>query len=170
LRLARLHNVNHYIVSQTNPHVVPFLREHNPRRRRRVGALACELATVAGRDALRVARNHLGAGSSRIVDQLNEILQQRYSGDISILPRQTPAQLVRLLANPSSEDIRRFIREGQRATWPKLTRTATQTRISRAFENCLAWLKERGAQSSALDKASALHGSAMRLSRPSRPN
>ena len=33
LRLARLHNVNHYIVSQTNPHVVPFMREQNPRRR-----------------------------------------------------------------------------------------------------------------------------------------
>ena len=25
-RLSRLHNVNHYIVSQTNPHVVPFVR------------------------------------------------------------------------------------------------------------------------------------------------
>jgi TAG lipase/steryl ester hydrolase/phospholipase A2/LPA acyltransferase len=146
LRLARLHNVNHYIVSQTNPHVVPFMREREPRKRGLLG-FAREMASVTGRDALKVARqySHSIAGG-RIVDALNDILQQRYSGDISIFPRQTPAQLMRMFANLSEDDLRRHIQEGERATWPKLERIRMQTRISRAFEDCLVWLKDNGAR------------------------
>ena len=146
LRLARLHNVNHYIVSQTNPHVVPFMREREPRKRGLLG-FAREMAAVTGRDALKVARqySHSIAGG-RIVDALNDILQQRYSGDISIFPQQTPAQLMRMFANLSENDLRRHIQEGERATWPKLERIRMQTRISRAFEDCLAWLKDNGAR------------------------
>jgi TAG lipase / steryl ester hydrolase / phospholipase A2 / LPA acyltransferase len=144
LRLARLHNVNHYIVSQTNPHVVPFMREQSPRKRGLFG-LAREVVAVTGRDALKVAREYSGSiPGGRIVDALNDILQQRYSGDISIFPRQTAAQLMRLFANLSHEDLRRFIQDGERATWPKLERVRMQTRISRAFEDCLARLKAQG--------------------------
>lgn len=144
LRLARLHNVNHYIVSQTNPHVVPFMREREPRKRGLIG-FAREIAAVTGRDALKVASQYSqSVAGGRIVDALNDILQQRYSGDVSIFPRQTPAQLMRMFANLTAEDLQRYIRDGERATWPKLERIRMQTRISRAFEDCLAWLKDSG--------------------------
>lgn len=148
LRLARLHNVNHYIVSQTNPHIVPFMREQDRRHRHGVLPFAREAATLLGRDVLKLTRQHLGAegmlGAARIVDKLNEILQQRYSGDISIFPHHTPRQLLRMFSNPSPDEIRRYIREGERTTWPKLERIRQQTQISRSFEDCLAWLKNRG--------------------------
>ncbi len=144
LRLARLHNVNHYIVSQTNPHVVPFMRELAPHKRGPLGFIR-EIATVTGRDALKVARQYSQSiAGGRIVDALNDILQQRYSGDVSIFPRQTPAQLMRMFANLTAEDLQRYIRDGERATWPKLERIRMQTRISRAFEDCLSWLKDSG--------------------------
>lgn len=144
LRLARLHNVNHYIVSQTNPHVVPFMKEQT-RSRGSLAGFAREFAAVTGRDVLRVTRNYLGgAGASRIVDLLNDIMQQRYSGDVSVFPRHTPAQLMRMFVNPTQADIARYIREGERATWPKLERIRVQTRISRVFEDCVAWLKDQG--------------------------
>ena len=144
LRLARLHNVNHYIVSQTNPHVVPFMRDNNPRRFS-MRAVAQQFATAASRDVLKVTRNYVGsAAPGRIVDMLNDVLQQRYSGDVSIFPRQSPMQLMRMFSNPSPDAIRGFIRDGERATWPKLERIRLQTRISRAFEDCLFWLKDNG--------------------------
>ena len=143
LRLARLHNVNHYIVSQTNPHVVPFLRD-NAGRRRGLANLGSEIVKVAGRDVVKVAREHLHSyAAGRVVDKLNDILQQRYSGDVTLFPEHTPKQLMRMLSNPSSEDIRSYIRSGEQATWPKLERIRLQTRISRAFEDCLQWLKDR---------------------------
>ncbi|MDP3294675.1 MAG: DUF3336 domain-containing protein [Nevskia sp.] len=144
LRLARLHNVNHYIVSQTNPHVVPFMREANPQRRT-VGDVVQHVATTATRDLLKVTRSYMGsAASGRIVDMLNDVLQQRYSGDISVFPRQSPTQLMRMFSNPSPTAIANFIRDGERATWPKLERIRLQTRISRSFEDCLFWLKDHG--------------------------
>lgn len=142
LRLARLHNVNHYIVSQTNPHVVPFLQD-NVQRTRGVTSLASELVKVAGRDVVKVAREHFQHyAAGRVVDKLNDILQQRYSGDVTLFPQQSPRQLMRMLSNPSAADIEQYIRDGERATWPKLDRIRMQTRISRAFEDCLQWLKE----------------------------
>ncbi|MDR3419042.1 MAG: DUF3336 domain-containing protein [Nevskia sp.] len=144
LRLARLHNVNHYIVSQTNPHVVPFMREQSSPKRGLV-RFARELASVTGREALKVAHQYSSSHpGGRIVDALNDILQQRYSGDVSILPRQTPGQLMRMFSNLTAGDLQRYLREGERATWPKIERIRTQTRISRAFEDCLAWLKDNG--------------------------
>ncbi|WP_293370532.1 DUF3336 domain-containing protein [Nevskia sp.] len=144
LRLARLHNVNHYIVSQTNPHVVPFMREPNARRRS-VADVVQHVATTASRDVLKASRNYFGgAVPGRIVDMLNDVLQQRYSGDISVFPKQSPTQLMRMFSNPSQAAIAGFIRDGERATWPKLERIRLQTRISRSFEDCLFWLKEQG--------------------------
>ncbi|MEK6807060.1 MAG: DUF3336 domain-containing protein [Pseudomonadota bacterium] len=140
LRLARLHNVNHYIVSQTNPHVVPFLSDRLPK----TGMLpfAAELAATSSRNALKLARKHFDVAAPAL-SKVYSIVRQRYSGDVNIFPSHAPKQLMRMFANPSSEDIARFIRDGERATWPKIDRIRNQTHISRAFESCLLWLKER---------------------------
>jgi len=148
LRLARLHNVNHYIVSQTNPHIVPFMREQDRHYPRGVLPFARDAVSVLGRDVFNLTRRHLGAegmlGATRMIDQINEVLQQRYSGDISIFPRHTPRQLLRMFSNLSADELRRYIREGAQATWPKLERIRQQMQISRTFEDCLVWLKNRG--------------------------
>lgn len=139
LRLARLHNVNHYIVSQTNPHVVPFLREQE-RLRRGVMPWLRELAASSGYNALKVTRKHLGAGNA-VLAQAYGIVRQKYSGDVTLYPRHSPRQLVRMLSNPTAEEIDAYIAEGERATWPQLARIHTQTAISRALENATARLK-----------------------------
>ncbi|HUP91760.1 MAG TPA: DUF3336 domain-containing protein [Solimonas sp.] len=142
LRLARLHNVNHYIVSQTNPHIVPFMSDKA--QKRGLAPLAAELLKHGGGGALKLARKHLDPyGGGRVIAKLDNVVRQRYSGDVNIFPRHTPRQLMGTFSNPSQEDIRQFIREGERATWPKIERIRNQTRISRAFEDCLQLLKQR---------------------------
>ena len=124
--------------------LTPFLQD-NVRRSKGLGNLAGELVKVAGRDVVKVAREHLShLAGGRMVDKLNDVLQQRYSGDVTLSPQQSPRQLMRMLANPSAADIAQYIRDGERATWPKLERIRMQTRISRAFEDCLQWLKDHG--------------------------
>ncbi|HVT35534.1 MAG TPA: DUF3336 domain-containing protein [Nevskiaceae bacterium] len=146
LRTARLHNVNHYIVSQTNPHIVPFMSDKLPSTG--LAPLARELVAHGGRGALKLARKHLDPyGGGRVINKVDNIVKQRYSGDINIFPRQTPRQLLNMFANPSAEEIQAYIREGERATWPKLDRIRTATRISRAFEDCTALLKQRAVDS-----------------------
>lgn len=141
LRLARLHNVDHYIVSQTNPHVVPFMQEQQ-RRRKGVLSFVRESTLVASRDLLKITREHLhGYAPQRIADALNDLLQQRYSGDINIFPHHTPRQLMRMFANLTVEELRSYIREGERATWPRLERIRVTTRISRTLDDCIDLLR-----------------------------
>jgi predicted acylesterase/phospholipase RssA len=141
LRLARLHNVNHFIVSQTNPHVVPFMQEHH-RRNRGLFSFIREVALVASRDLLKVTREHLhGYGPRRMADALNDIIQQRYSGDVNIFPSHTPRQLMRMFSNLTADELQCYIREGERRTWPRLERIRVTTRISRTLDDCLELLK-----------------------------
>ncbi len=156
LRLARLHNVNHYIVSQTNPHVVPFMVNDHARRSGIV-QLARQIVLNAGRGTVRLARTHLQASPvRRVADQLNAVIAQRYSGDINILPRHTPRQLLRMFSNLDARELAQYIHEGDRATWPKLDRIRNQTAISRAFEDCTLILKERRQQRTAVRPRSRL--------------
>ena len=142
LRTARLHNVNHYIVSQTNPHIVPFMSDKLPSTG--LAPLAMEMVAHGGRGALKLARKHLDPyGGGRVLNKVDNIVRQRYSGDINVFPRQSPKQLLNMFANPSADDIQNYIREGERATWPKLERIRIATRVSRAFEDCTALLKQR---------------------------
>ncbi len=146
LRLARLHNVNHYIVSQTNPHIVPFMAsiDREQQSRRGLAPLAAELVKSGGSGALHLARKHLDPfGGGRVLSKVDNVIRQRYSGDINIYPRNTPRRVLRVFSNPLPEDIQRYVRSGERATWPKLERIRNQTRISRAFEDCLRLLKGR---------------------------
>lgn len=141
LRLARLHNVNHFIVSQTNPHVVPFVSHHDARgvlpmvagltttAVRTQGAWAAELASKATR------RNRGPMG--QLADRAQALASQDYRGDIDIHPRFRMALLKKVVANPSPDDLSVFIREGERATWPKMAMVRNQTRLGRVFRECV---------------------------------
>lgn len=139
LRLARLHNVNHYIVSQTNPHVVPFLAKEGAR-----GMLPFVRDMVAGtsKNTIDLAQQHFGRRApGRLIKQVHALTSQRYTGDITVTPKYTPATFTRILSNPGVADMRRYIRDGERATWPTIERIRIQTSISRTFEECLVKLK-----------------------------
>ena len=145
LRLARLHNVNHFIASQTNPHVVPFVW-HQGRRGlwsttvaltgaalRTQGAYAAELASRATRRS----RGPLG----QLADRAQALVSQDYRGDIDIHPRFRWDLLAKIAVNPSPADLQIFISEGERATWPQLAMIRDQTRIGSAFRECVARLR-----------------------------
>lgn len=151
LRLARLHNCNHYIVSQTNPHIVPFMSDEAPKRG--LLPLARELATSGSRGALALAREHMDPyGSGRVIGKIDKLMRQKYTGDVNIFPRHTPKQLFNMFSNLSDDDIQNYIRSGERATWPKLERIRNQTRISRMFDDCLLQLNHRLSERSKLPR------------------
>lgn len=145
LRLARLHNVNHFIVSQANPHVVPFVRHHGQRglmptlagltssTLRTQGAYAIDLAS-------RVTRPGKGP-LSQLADRAQALVRQDYRGDIDIHPRFRLELLRKVVVNPTLEDLQDFILEGERATWPKLAMIRDQTRLGRVFRECVESLQ-----------------------------
>lgn len=146
LRLARLFNVNHFLVSQTNPHVAPVLGLAGQRgAAARVASATASTARFQGAWATDLLRRAAPAWSGpvhRMAERANALVSQDYRGDIDVHPRFRPALLTRMVVNPSREDLATFIREGERATWPRLPRIVDQTRLARVFRECVALLTE----------------------------
>lgn len=141
--VGRIHNVNHFIVSQANPHVAPFVR-HQGRR----GALA--LVAGVTTSTIRAQTAHAADIAGRLAvnpsmqqttDRVYSLFTQPYRGDIDIFPPFRLRALGNLLRNPKPSDIRQFIRDGQRATWPLMTRIRDQARLRAAFESSIARLR-----------------------------
>lgn len=140
-RLARLHNVNHFIVSQTNPHVLPFLR-HYGRRGLRPTVLGVTSATLRAQGALvtdlaRRATSTQSGVARQLAVQAHTLATQDYRGDIDIYPRFRANLLTRMAVNPTRDDLAEFIREGERSVWPKVAMIRNQTRIGRVFRRSI---------------------------------
>lgn len=142
LRLARLFNVNHFIVSQTNPHVAPVLGLTG------VAPAVAGAATVTARsqtalvtDIVRRAAPRWLGPAQLLADRAYHLVSQDYTGDIDIHPRFRRELLTRMVSNPSREDLATFILEGERATWPRIPRITDETRIGRVFAECVRMLR-----------------------------
>ncbi|KAK7416078.1 Lipase 5 [Neonectria magnoliae] len=154
-RLSELFNVNHFIVSQVNPHVVPFLSKDDhlspdgsPDRHRPTRTddfdWVYTLTSLAKDEALH--RLHFLAELGimpNLVTKFRSILSQKYSGDINILPEINMHDLPRLMRNPTSEFMIKACLLGERATWPKLSRVRDRCAIELALDRAVHRLRAR---------------------------
>ncbi|MGB1581865.1 MAG: DUF3336 domain-containing protein, partial [Nevskiales bacterium] len=161
LRLRRLHNINHYIVSQTNPHVVPFVQDARGSRSNQISATR-EFAKATLKFQLSSSANLLGRFmplgiGSRPLNNLHSVLEQDYRGDVTIVPPFQLLDYAQLFTNPSVKTLDRLISEGERSTWPRIAMIRNQTRISRVFAECLQRLEDRAAKRVPPDLEEAVH-------------
>ncbi|MGC1510379.1 DUF3336 domain-containing protein [Ketobacter sp. MCCC 1A13808] len=144
-RLARLYGVNHTIVSQTNPHVIPFL-SRNKSSDKTIGSYVKEMVVSNTRSNVNMlldyTKNKLSnRGLALLVDKAHSIVSQSYQGDINIVPAREPMNAFRVLSNASPDDVARYIRAGETSTWPQLEMIRNSTSISRTINTCLVALK-----------------------------
>jgi TAG lipase/steryl ester hydrolase/phospholipase A2/LPA acyltransferase len=146
-RLARLYGVNHYIVSQTNPHVIPFVADGKKRQ---------DALSMIKDASIKTARAWYNVGATTLEKPLSlspslaryssiaqSIINQDYIGDINILPPTRFFNPFRLLDYRSVTEIMELIATGERATWPKIEMIRIQTRISRTLEHILSRFEDR---------------------------
>ncbi|MBW0146271.1 patatin-like phospholipase family protein [Marinobacter arenosus] len=143
MRMARLHNVNRTIVSQANPHVLPFISHHHERGpKATLKQVAASIAHAQVATALKLSRNNAPSSVIRpLLEQAHAMTTQTYLGDINVHFPFRPLLYRKLLANPSRADLDMFIRLGEQATWPRMAMIRDQTRISRTFSDCIARLE-----------------------------
>jgi TAG lipase/steryl ester hydrolase/phospholipase A2/LPA acyltransferase len=144
-RLSRLHNVNHFIVSQVNPHVAPVGRVTGKR-----GVVPfVSGAIVSSVRAQVVHQLELARSFTQStplygpIDLAHSLAGQAYGGDIDIYPRFRPAALLRAMSNISHKELETHILEGERAAWPLLARVRDQTCVSRALDTAIRQLEMR---------------------------
>jgi len=148
-RIAELFNVNHFIVSQVNPHarlLAPMqtgprlVADRGPARNAVNDALYAVEATTKVvvdfcRDQVRSSFKHFAAAfmiASPIFPffaplrsmgkALVPVLTQKYTGDITIMPAFTLHRVLNIMTNPSNDDYLEDIMAGERTTWPHMSR------------------------------------------------
>jgi len=145
-RVNRLHNINHYIVSQTNPHVVPFISEEMDEKGLLpfIQDVIIKAPMVQVEHLLELVHSHFQVpGLSSVIKKAHAVARQSYSGDITIYPERHLANLGRTFSNFGQKEIDKILWEGRRATWPKIERIRNTTQISRTFDDCLRSMSER---------------------------
>eukprot|EP00123_Amoebidium_parasiticum_P004490 comp15790_c0_seq1/m.13043 comp15790_c0_seq1/g.13043 ORF comp15790_c0_seq1/g.13043 comp15790_c0_seq1/m.13043 type:complete len:532 (-) comp15790_c0_seq1:224-1819(-) len=144
-RLSELFNVNHFIVSQVNPHVIPFLSlfqrdAHTPSR---LGQL---LAKTKG--PILAELHHLAMQASILVPAafsiFQHVLAQKYVGDVTIVPDVPLSSLLAFFSNPSEELCQEAIRVGERSTWPYISQLRASLKIEMCLDLCLKAVREDG--------------------------
>jgi len=145
-KVNRLHNVNHYIVSQTNPLVLPFMNGGKDK----TGVLpflqevVLRGPMVQVEHLLELVNRHFEVpGMGSMLKKAHALVTQTYSGDITIFPDRQAIDVSKVISNASESEAKALIEAGRRATWPKIERIRNTTQISRCFTACLERLGER---------------------------
>ncbi len=145
-KVNRLHNINHYIVSQTNPHVVPFLSEEIEETGLIpfIQDVILKAPMVQIEHFLELVHQHFDVpGLGSIIKKAHAIASQTYSGDITIFPERHLLNLGKMFTNFGPEQVESMLLEGRRATWPKIERIRNTTQISRTFDDTLRRMSEQ---------------------------
>ncbi len=147
-RLTRIYGVNHYIASQTNPHVVPFIAEKGGKK-----TVASAIGSFGAKTTKQLVSHILKVGRGKITSpvlgvaltQIHALVSQDYTADIVLYPPYRFINPLKLFVDPTPERINQLILEGERATWPKIEMIRNCTKISRKLDEILSQydIKER---------------------------
>ena len=145
--LTQMFNINHYITSQANPHVVPLLslQQGGSGLTPSLARAGTNLALRGASEVLDLARRHLPGRALRgMLQTAHAMADQSYAGgDMHIQLPFRPTLYTKVLSNPTCKEFKDYVRLGELATWPRLPMIRDRTRLSRLFGTCIGQLQAR---------------------------
>ncbi|KAJ0915365.1 putative triacylglycerol lipase [Helianthus annuus] len=156
MQLKELFNVNHFIVSQANPHISPLLRIKEVVRAYG-GRFAAKLAHLVEMEVKYRCNQVLELGFP--LGGLAKLFAQDWEGDVTIVMPATLAQYSKIIRNPSHLEIQKAANQGRKRTWEKLSAIKANCGIELVLDECVAILNHmRRLKRSAERATSATHG------------
>lgn len=140
-RLSRLFGVNHFVVSMTNPVMLPFVSDTSHKNEwfnaaRKFGTALLKESTQFNYSLSKPFFKYwprLAVAANGI----NSIVQQSYHGDINIIADFSVIKPTHLLSSLTYEEIANLIKNGEKTTWPKIERLRVATKIARLLDGIL---------------------------------
>ncbi|KAL3357522.1 hypothetical protein AABB24_017973 [Solanum stoloniferum] len=137
MQLKELFNVNHFIVSQANPHIAPLLRIKEFVRAYG-GNFAAKLAHLTEMEVKHRCNQVLELGFP--LRGLAKLFAQDWEGDVTVVMPATLAQYLKIIQNPSTLEVQKAANQGRRCTWEKLSAIKANCGIELALDECVAIL------------------------------
>ncbi|KAH7430251.1 hypothetical protein KP509_09G090200 [Ceratopteris richardii] len=139
VHLKELFNVNHFIVSQANPHIAPLLRVKEAVRNYG-GHFAGKLAHLVEMEVKHRCRQALELGFP--LGGISKLFAQDWEGDITIvMPATIFAKLIQKPHRPS--ELRKSVLQGRRCTWAKLSAIQANCGIELMLDECMIVLNQQ---------------------------
>lgn len=148
-RLSELFNVNHFIVSQVNPHIFPILRHAiEPKRsflpRIAVGLMTKLLQLLRSEILYRTDQiSSFGILNVRFCQIIKSVLKQKYHGDITIIPQIQWADIWHMFVDRPMSTMLNAVNLGEVATWPKMTAIQMSLLPELALDDILLKIRDR---------------------------
>lgn len=152
MQLKELFNVNHFIVSQANPHIAPLLRMKEFIRAYG-GSFAAKLAHLTEMEVKHRCNQMLELGFP--FGGLAKLFAQEWEGDVTIVMPATLAQYSKIIQNPSIMELQKAANQGRRCTWEKLAAIKANCGIELALDESVAILNHMRRLKRSAERAAA---------------
>jgi TAG lipase/lysophosphatidylethanolamine acyltransferase len=158
-RIAELFNVNHFIVSQARPYLVPFLRSDMPgpsplyTRRGQTSLIGGLLRLMTMEIHHRLSQLD---SLSLLPNSIRRFLVDEHipAASVTLVPEISAGDFVRLLETPTRESLDYWILRGEKSVWPAVgaikVRCAVESELDRGYQfvrrRKAAGLRRRGSK------------------------
>ena len=145
-KMARLYNLNYTIASQVNPHIVPFMQSDAERYRQDMLSwperIVRRQGKVITKGIMDFTRERVGKipPVRRLLDHGYGVVDQGYYGDLNIVGKYSLRHYFYMLQNPRPHLFKLLQREGERATWSKISSIEMHARVGKTIQHCLELL------------------------------
>jgi len=147
-RLTRLYMTNHYIVSLTNPFIIPFINDKAQKNNfinaaTRFGKAIVQETTQFNYSLAKPFFKYWPRMAT-VASNLNSVVQQDYNGDINIVADFSVIGPHNLLTPLTQDELAALIRKGEQATWPKIENIRVTTLIGRLLDSIMEEYGKQG--------------------------
>lgn len=139
-RLSELFNVNHFIVSQVNPHIIPFLTTQSP----------TPIFYRALYRMLSLGQSELDLRFSQMIEmgiaptflhRCLMVIRQNYVGHVTIVPQWQWRDYFGLMEDPNGDVLKEFVKHGIALFWELIPVIKNHLSIELTLDECVYALR-----------------------------
>lgn len=128
--LGEMFNCNHFLVSQTNPHIVPLLNLKN--------CFTKKWANIIEHEFKHRCQQLQWMLPDWVPSKWLTLFTQPWEGDITMILPSSLWHVGKAITNPTTEELMRAVKVGEVATWERISAIECNCSIEATLDKCLA--------------------------------